>query len=137
MKIVITPDKSRWTSVPVFEIQHDPTFAQLGVEKMFLRGALSVDKNGLNQSQAGVNEDEATYFGEQVYTTEYVDELIDDLDEDELNDFLIAVDNEYPSLNIVEGVGSSTEFFPFRLVGLSFGMGYFPGFAINPETGKV
>jgi hypothetical protein len=136
MQVVITPDKSLWTRVPVFEMQHDPAFSQLGVEKMLLRGALSVDKNGLNQSQDGVNEEEATYFGEQVYTTEYIDELIDDLDEDELNEFLIAIDNEYPSLNIVEGVGSETEFFPFRLVGLSFGMGYFPGYAINVETGE-
>ena len=83
-----------------------------------------------------MNEEEATYFGEQVFTTEYIDELIDDLDEDELNAYLIAVDSEYPSLNIAEGVGPDTEFFPYRLVGLSFGMGYFPGYAINVETGE-
>ncbi len=103
---------------------------------MLLRGALSVDKNGINQAEEGVNLDEASYFGEQVYTTEYVDDLISDLDEDELNALLIAIDNEYPTLNVVEGDGSESAFFPYRLEGLSFGMGWFPGYAINIETGE-
>jgi hypothetical protein len=136
IQIFITPDKNLWSRVPVFEMQHDPAFAQLGAEKMFLRGALSVDKNGLNQSQDGVNVEEASYFGEQVFTAEYVADLEEDLDDDELAALLFAYNTEYPSLNIVEGIGSETEFFPSRLVGLSFGMGWFPGYAINVETGE-
>jgi hypothetical protein len=136
IQVFITPDKNRWTRVPVFEMQHDPAFAQLGAEKMTLRGALSVDKNGLNQSQDGFNQDEATYFGEQVWNSEVVNELTEDFDNDELLQFLLPYDTEYPSLNLIEGSGSETQLRPDRLEGLSFGMGWFPGYAINVETGE-
>ncbi|HKK40191.1 MAG TPA: hypothetical protein VJ949_12290, partial [Cryomorphaceae bacterium] len=151
IQIFITPDKNRWSRVPVFEMQHDPAFAQLGAAganlrnqvisgnlsvKLFLRAALSVDKNGLNQTQAGVNVDEATYFGEQVFTAEDIAELQDDLELEEIQDILLAYDSEYPSLNLVEGIGDETEFFINRLEGLSLGMGWFPGYAINVETGE-
>jgi len=134
--VKITPDKSLWSRVPVFEMQHEEAFAQLGSGKMELRGALSVDKNGLNQSQPGVNEDEATYFGEQVFTQEYVDELIDLLDQDELQSLLSSYDREYPSLDIVTGSPPDLVFDAQKLVGLSFGMGWFPGYAVNVETGE-
>lgn len=139
VNVVVTPDKELWTRVPVFEMQHEPAFSQLGARKMRLRGALSVDKNGLNQAQEGVNLDEATYFQEQVYTEEYVAELIDDLSTSELNDLLLAYDLEYPALDIVTGDDTDEDpfnFFPERLVGLSSGMGWFPGYAVNVETGE-
>ena len=121
--IFITPDKSRWTRCPVFEMQHEPAFAQLGAEKMQLRGALSVDKNGRNQSEAGVNVDEATFNGEQVFNQEW----LDDLDSDERADVLAAYQAEYPSLGL-----TTIE----DMLGLSVGMGWFPGYAINVETGE-
>jgi len=121
--VIVTPDKDRWTRVPVFEMQHEPAFAQLGAEKMDLRGALSVDKNGLNQSQDGVNVDEATYFGEQVFNQEW----LDDLSSSEADAILAAYQAEYPALglNTIED-----------MLGLSVGMGWFPGYAINVETGE-
>ena len=89
VELVITPDKSKWTRCPVLEMQADPAQAQGGAEKMFPRARLSVDKNGRNQNDPNVNEDEATYNGEQV-------------------------DGD----------------------GMSYGMGWFPGYAINVETGE-
>jgi len=151
IQVFITPDKSRWSRVPVFEMQHDPAFAQLGEAsmnlrdqkigqdlsvKMFLRGALSVDKNGLNQSQSGVNENEATFDGEQVFTTEYIDNVVDRLDDDELEAVLAAYHSEYPTIGVGSGSGQDITYDPYALVGYSFGMGWFPGYAINLETGE-
>ena len=133
--IVITPDKDRWSRVPVFEMQHESAFSQLNAEKMDLRGALSVDKNGLNQSQEGVDLNEATYFGEQTFGQEYVD----DLGESELQELMLAYDAEYPDLGLVEGTGLPDDPFVFNeeiFANLSVGMGWFPGYAINLETGE-
>ncbi len=121
-EVFITPDKERWSRVPVYEMQSEPSFAQLGVSKMDLRGALSVDKNGRNQLQEGANIAECTMNGEQVLTQEDLDELEDD---GELDDFLELVTAQYPEIQTAED-----------LLGKSFGMGWFPGFAINPETGE-
>ena len=44
--IVITKDKSRWTRVPVFEMQEESTLAEGGAKKGYLRAARSVDKFG-------------------------------------------------------------------------------------------
>jgi hypothetical protein len=151
IQVFITPDRELWSRVPVFEMQHDPAFAQLGsasallrdqtsggdlVTKMNLRGALSVDKNGLNQTQSGVNSDEATYFGEQVITQEQVDDLVEDLDQEELESLLRAYNSEYPEIGLVSGSGDDLMYNPNALVGYSIGMGWFPGYAINVETGE-
>ncbi len=44
--IVFTSDKSKWTRCPVFEMQRDPSVAQNGANKGFLRRSPSLDKNG-------------------------------------------------------------------------------------------
>jgi len=89
VNIVFTSDKSRWTRVPVFEIEHDDNLTEGGKEKLELRGGLSIDKNGRNQNDPNHNHDEATFFDQQV-----------------------------------DGSG------------LSFGMSWFPGYAIDIETGE-
>jgi hypothetical protein len=46
VNIVITPDKSKWSRCPVFETNDDANFSEGGAEKLDLRAAPSVDKNG-------------------------------------------------------------------------------------------
>lgn len=119
--IFITKDKSRWSRVPVFELQSQSSFAQLQKEKMELRGALSVDKNGRNQLHPDANIGECTSDGKQVLRQQDLDAM----DATELGDFLALVKAEYPSITSAS-----------QLKGLSFGMGWFPGYAISPETGE-
>jgi hypothetical protein len=119
--IYITQNKDRWSRCPVYEMQPDPNFAQMKVSKMDLRGALSVDKNGKNQLEEGANIDECTMNGNQALTQED----LDNLSSTELSEFLTNVTAQYPSITTVD-----------QLIGLSFGMGWFPGFAIRPETGE-
>lgn len=119
--IFITADKERWSRAPVYEMQHNSDFAQLKKGKLELRGALSVDKNGRNQLNPDANIAECTYNGEQVITQSDLDAF----DPDDLNDFLELVNQEYESITTVD-----------QLIGLSFGMGWFPGYAISPDTGE-
>ena len=119
--IFITPDKSRWSRVPVFEMQFQKEFAQLEKKKMQLRGALSVDKNGKNQLEPGANVAECTYNGTQVLT----EAEVFGWSEAKRSAFLELVKGQYSEIQTAQ-----------QLVGLSFGMGYFPGFAISPETGE-
>ena len=79
--VVITSDQSKWTRCPVLEMEETPALAIGATNKMKLRSSLSVDKNGLNNSQAGYNAADGNLSG----TT---------------------------------------------------GMGWFPGYAINLETGE-
>ena len=88
---------------------------------MDLRGALSVDKNGRNQLDPEANIAECTYNGSQVLTQAD----LDNMSSSELSDFLASVKAEYPTITSAD-----------QLVGLSFGMGWFPGYAISPETGE-
>lgn len=119
--IYITPNKDRWSRCPIYEMQPNEAFSQMGVSKMDLRGALSVDKNGRNQLSPDANENECTMNGSQALSQEDLDEL----SSTELADFLAAVNSQYPTITTVDD-----------LVGKSFGMGWFPGFSINPETGE-
>ncbi len=121
ISLIITPDKSKWTRGPVFEMQTDPVYAQFNAEKLYLRGALSVDKNGRNQLDPGANLDECTYFGQQVITQAYLDGL-SSAAQDAL---LSGLELEYPQLESLSD-----------LIGLSLGMGWFPGYAVNHETGE-
>jgi hypothetical protein len=121
INVAITPDKSKWSRVGVFETHHDPGFSQGNAEKLKLRMELSVDKNGRNQFDPGVNMDEATYFGQQVFTQEY----IDGLNNTQVTALVNGLNQSYPQITT-----------PSDLVGLSVGMGWFPGYAINPETGE-
>ncbi len=61
--VVFTADKSKWTRVPVIEMQDNAALAQGGATKGRLRLAPSVDKNGLNVLQGG-NSFEATFDGD-------------------------------------------------------------------------
>ncbi len=119
--IFITKDKSRWSRVPVFELQPQSDFAQLKKKKMSLRGALSVDKNGRNQLDSDANIGECTSNGQQVLRQQDLDAMTATNREA----FLDLVKAEYPSITSES-----------QLVGLSFGMGWFPGYAISPETGE-
>ncbi len=65
VQIHITGDKSKWTRAAVLEMEADPALAQGGAEKLSLRTGKSVDKNGRNVDDPGVNEAEATLNGEQ------------------------------------------------------------------------
>lgn len=119
--LFITQNKDRWSRCPVYEMQPEVAFAQLHKKKMELRGALSVDKNGRNQLDPDANQAECTYNGQQVMTQADIDAM----SSSELSAFLLDVSSEYPSITTAS-----------QLVGLSFGMGWFPGYAISPETGE-
>ena len=119
--LYITQNKERWSRCPVYEMQPEPAFSQLHKKKMDLRGALSVDKNGRNQLDPEANIAECTYNGSQVLTQAD----LDNMSSSELSDFLASVKAEYPTITSAD-----------QLVGLSFGMGWFPGYAISPETGE-
>ncbi|MEM9022828.1 MAG: T9SS type A sorting domain-containing protein, partial [Bacteroidota bacterium] len=85
VSIFITNDRSKWSRVPVLEMQDVENLAQGGTGKGFLRSARSVDKNGNPADSGAVGQDQvedlATYIG-------------------------------------------------------ATGMGWFPGYAINLETGE-
>lgn len=124
--VFITQDKSKWSRVPVYEMQTEPAFAQMRAEKMSLRGALSVDKNGRHQLEPDANVAEATFNGAQVI----IQEDVDDMSASEINTMIELLSLEYPDYF---NDSTTTE---ADLLGLSFGMGWFPGYAINPETGE-
>lgn len=46
IKVVYTPDKSKWTRVPVLEMCSDPILSEGNVERFGIRAAQSVDKDG-------------------------------------------------------------------------------------------
>ena len=119
--IVLTDDKTRWTRVPVIEIQNNPAFAEGGAIKTGKRRALSVDKNGLNQLNGG-DIDECTFEGQQVITPEELAEMQDD----EINGLKSSVWPTQDPSTIDDA----------ELIGLSFGMGWFPGYAIDVDNGE-
>jgi hypothetical protein len=82
IELVITPDKSKWTRVPVVELNNDPATSEGGAKKMDCRNHASVDKNGNT--------------GDGIVTND-------------------PNDADYISAK---------------------GMGWFPGYAINVETGE-
>ena len=116
VEVFITPDKSKWTRSPVLELHHDQDFAENRAKKMFMRNALSVDKNGRNQLDPEANIDEITYYGAQALTQENIDAMADDEVEAILESYNLSSESE--------------------LIGMSLGMGWFPGYAIDPSTGE-
>ncbi len=115
-----TPDKSKWSRCAVIEIFYSPQLTQGGAEKLYKRRALSLDKNGLNQLNGG-NVDECTMNGTQVFTQE----VLDDMDESDIEAYkLVAFPGQDPA-----GIDDTA------LIGLSFGMSWFPGYAVDVETG--
>ena len=125
VEIYITPDKSKWTRAMVFEMQHENAFSQGNATKMQPRGALSVDKNGKNQLEAGANYDEATYNGQQLMTQAYLDQMTSGMTNDQKAELLARYKTVLPDIQSLNEV-----------VGLSFGMGWFPGYAFDPSTGE-
>jgi len=125
VELFITSDKSKWTRAMVFEMQHDMSYSQGNATKMQPRGALSVDKNGRTQLDPQGNYDEATYGGEQVITQAYLDQMTSGMTQDQLDALLATYRTVVPSLGSLD-----------ELVGLSFGMGWFPGYALDPSTGE-
>ena len=121
LHLSFTPDKSRWTRSPVLEAQAEPALAQGNGSKLFPRVELSVDKNGRNQFHPDVNLDEATYFGEQVITQADLNIM----PADEVNALISGLNATYSQIQTASD-----------LIGLSVGMGWFPGFAINPDNGE-
>lgn len=121
VELIFTPDKSKWTRCLVFEMQTDINFSQFNKEKLFLRGALSVDKNGRNQLQTGANISECTFNGAQVITQDYLNTLSAPAQQVLLAGLIL----EYPQISQLSD-----------LLGLSIGMSWFPGYAINLETGE-
>lgn len=61
VQVVITKDKSKWSRVPVLEIESNTQLSQGNVGKLFPRGAPSVDKNGLKPGDPGCNVAEAEF----------------------------------------------------------------------------
>ena len=121
LHLAFTPDKSKWSRCVVLEMATNTAFSQGGAEKFRPRMALSVDKNGRNQFDPGVNLDEATYFGQQVITAEYLSSLSSAAVDAIINGLKLS----YPQIQSQDD-----------LIGLSVGMGWFPGYALNPETGE-
>lgn len=118
--IQLTADKSKWTRSAVVETQNFPQFAIGQATKNKHRMALSVDKNGLNQLNGG-DYDECTMNGVQVMDQEQ----LDDLSPEEIEQYKLA---SWPTAD-PSAIPDSD------LLGLSFGMGWFPGFAVDTETG--
>lgn len=114
VNIYITKDRSKWTRCAVLEANDNPLITQGGAQRGELRRALSVDKDGRNQLDPDVNIQEATFNGTQV---------LGDLAND-----LLQRDRDFLTNNL--GFDESD------LSQVSFGMGWFPGYAVDVETGE-
>ena len=112
--IVITSDKSKWTRCPVLEAEDNGTLSQGNAVRGEIRRGLSVDKDGRNQLDPDCNVDEATFNGEQL-----LGDLANGLRQSDLDYFAGVLDTS--DLTLPE---------------VSVGMGWFPGYAINIETGE-
>ncbi|MDQ3102004.1 MAG: hypothetical protein M3R08_11500, partial [Bacteroidota bacterium] len=66
IQFVITRDKSKWTRSVVLEQEENQQLSEGGAGKLELRTAPSVDKEGRSVGQDGVNENEATFGGQQL-----------------------------------------------------------------------
>lgn len=63
--VVFTSDQSKWTRCPVLEMQDETMLAMGGAEKLNMRSALSVDKNGFHAGMTGYNSSEGDFNGTQ------------------------------------------------------------------------
>ncbi len=119
--VVYTNDQSKWTRCPVLEMQEVSELSKGNALFFEPRRSLSVDKNGRTQLDAGANIAECTFNNTQVFTTD----MLNALSPAGQTELFNAFKAQYPQLNS-----------PSDLVGLSMGMGWFPGYAINLETGE-
>lgn len=119
--IKFTSNKDNWTRVPVLEMNQFASFAQGNAEKLHGRVALSVDKNGKNQVNGG-DFDECTLNGLQLTTQDF----LDDMSAAQIVQHKLAI---WPTDD--PGTHEDSE-----LLDYSFGMGWFPGYAIDVESGE-
>ncbi len=112
--VVFTTDKSRWTRCAVLEAEDNGKLTTGGAVRGEMRKALSVDKDGRNQLDPECNVEEATFGGKQT-----LGPLIDDVPQ---------LDKDYYTSLL-----DSSE---VELSELSVGMGWFPGYAVDVETGQ-
>jgi type II secretory pathway pseudopilin PulG len=119
--ITFTSNKANWTRAAVLEIQNAPQLAVGGAEKLHARVALSVDKDGKNQLNGG-DFNECTMNGTQVFNQESLDEL----ESAQITEYKKAA---WPGEDPQSHDDS-------ELLGLSFGMSWFPGYAIDVESGE-
>lgn len=112
--VVITANKELWTRCPVLEAQDNALLTKGNAIRGELRRGLSVDKNGLTQLDDGHNAAECTMNGTQV-----VGDFAANLRQSDIDWFT----------NVL-GIEES------KIGDFSFGMGWFPGYAINVETGE-
>lgn len=112
--VIFTTEKSKWTRVPVFEAEDNLNLTQGGALRGELRRALSVDKEGSDQLDPDCNVSEATYGG-----TQTIGDIIDDLAPSQVQYYTSLIEGSDLELNDV-----------------SIGMGWFPGYAIDVETGQ-
>jgi len=113
--IYFTTDKSKWTRCPVFESGEFANLNEGIVTRGELRRGLSVDKEGLNQLDEGVNYDEATHNG-----TQLIGDALATMRQGDIDHF-----------KLISGYEDDAD-----LEGLSYGMGWFPGYAVDVETGE-
>jgi hypothetical protein len=111
--IIIDPNPENWTRAAVFEAEDNTVLSEGGVQRGELRRALSVDKQGRNQLDPECNVAEATFDGQQL-----IGNRVGELRDSDIEHFV--------SLGIEESALNS----------YSFGMGWFPGYAIDVETGE-
>jgi hypothetical protein len=116
--IVITTDCSKWTRCPVLEAGDNGQLNIGGAVRGELRRSLSVDKSGRNQLDPDFNEAEG--FGTEVSETAQVlgASRVANMKQSD-RDYLLSLG-----------------FTPAEFKDVSFGMGWFPGYAINVETGE-
>ena len=111
--IIIDPNPDNWTRAAVFEAEDNPLLSEGGVQRGELRRALSVDKQGRNQLDPDCVIEEATFDNEQLIGSRVSEMRAEDIE------YLQSV------------VGEDNDVSDF-----SFGMGWFPGYAIDVETGE-
>ncbi|MEQ9188185.1 MAG: T9SS type A sorting domain-containing protein [Cryomorphaceae bacterium] len=113
--IVFTTDKSLWTRCAVLEAEDNGSLTAGGAVRGEMRKALSVDKDGRNQLDPDCNVDQATFGGSQT-----LGPILDEVPQLDQNHFTSLIPAE-SDLTLGE---------------LSTGMGWFPGYAVDIETGQ-
>lgn len=113
--VVFTSEKALWTRVPVLEAEDNGILTEGGAVRGEMRRALSVDKSGRNQLDPDCNVLEATANGSQTLASA-------------LAEIPQVAKDHYASL-----IAGQSQ---LKLEDLSVGMGWFPGYAVDVETGQ-
>jgi hypothetical protein len=116
--VIITTDCSKWTRCPVLEAGDNSGLTKGGAVRGELRRGLSVDKSGRNQLDAGFVAAEG--FGTEVSGSPQV-----------LGSDRAALLRQSDKDHLIALGFKEAEF-----KDVSFGMGWFPGYAVDVETGE-